>query len=304
VPGLDMLADLADGRIAKKDDPGTGVPGLDTMPAPAAQVFLKKATAIFDRAERLADNQQILNRVKLERSAIMYVKLQRGPEFVIQLGEDYPSLIDRFEKIARREKMGRLGYRYTLDHMLAQWREKSLVDPEQISASSLGNVWKFKADVDKVGQKEKWYTTELDDAGWADVRSDTGRGWESQGFPNHIGYGWYRQRVKVPEGSDSRKFFWLLFGAVDEDAVVYINGKKVFEHTCESTGLTPAEIWDTPFVLKARRYLRLGEDNLLVVRVYNRGDMGGIWKPVYLVASDTEVNAQALLDVVQEKEKR
>ena len=127
VPGLDILADVAAGRIAKNDGPGTGVPGLDTMPAPAAQVFLKKATAIFDRAERLADNQQILNRVKLERSAIMYVKLKRGPEFVIQLGEDYPSLIDRFEKIARREKMGRLGYRYELDHMLAQWREKWLV---------------------------------------------------------------------------------------------------------------------------------------------------------------------------------
>jgi len=122
----DLLADLAAGKIAAKDDPNTGVPSLGRMPAPAAQAFLKKATAIFDRAERLADDQKILDRVKLERSPIMYVKLQRGPEFVIQLGDDYGSLIDRFEKIARRDKMGRLGYRDTLDQMLAKWRQKWL----------------------------------------------------------------------------------------------------------------------------------------------------------------------------------
>jgi hypothetical protein len=32
--------------------------------------------------------------------------------------------------------------------------------------------------------------------------------------------------------------------------------------------------------------------------------MGGIWKPVYLVASDKEINSQALSDYVQQEQEK
>ena len=159
--------------------------------------------------------------------------------------------------------------------------------PTTESKLEVGPTWKFKTDPSNVGVKENWSVPGTDDKDWVSIRGDR-PGWNAQGFPRYNGYGWYRTRVKVPKDLDSRKNLLLVFGAVDEDAVVYINGKKAFEHTCESTGVIPAEIWDTPFVLKARQYLKLAEENLIAVRVYNRVAMGGLWKPVYLISTDAE----------------
>jgi len=172
---------------------------------------------------------------------------------------------------------------------------------ERLKIVPLSRVWKFKTDLDDVGLKQKWYALETDDSGWAEVRSGKNYGWESQGFPGYTGHGWYRQRVKVPKDIEKRKSFYLCFGAVDEDAEVYINGKKAFEHTWASTGLTPGEIWITPFAFDPRPLLRPGKENLIAVRVYNRQDMGGIWKPVYWVSSDTQVTATAIVEMMRKK---
>ena len=47
-------------------------------------------------------------------------KLNRGSAFVVGLGEDHAALIDRFESVARRTKIGRLGYRHTVDQKVAE----------------------------------------------------------------------------------------------------------------------------------------------------------------------------------------
>ncbi|MFC1737725.1 DUF4838 domain-containing protein [Planctomycetota bacterium] len=89
--------------------------------------FLEKATEIYDRAEKLAENEQVLHRVQRDRLAIMYVKLMRGPEFV---GDEYGSVLERFEEIARRVGVTHLreGGRdldEKLDNWKEQWRAKS-----------------------------------------------------------------------------------------------------------------------------------------------------------------------------------
>ncbi len=86
--------------------------------------FVDEATVLFDRAEKLAENEEILHRVELARLSIMYVKLMRGPEFVTKLGEDYPALIDRFATIARRENITHLSEgKPDLDIKLKRWRD-------------------------------------------------------------------------------------------------------------------------------------------------------------------------------------
>ena len=63
----------------------------------------------------------------------------------------------------------------------------------------IGNVWKFTTDPDNVGVAEEWFAESFNDTAWAEVRSDLGRkGWESQGFPGYIGFGWYRQKFPAP----------------------------------------------------------------------------------------------------------
>jgi len=118
-----------------EEEPDSGVPNLVRMAAPAAGAFLKRATAIFNRAEALAKDGQIQTGVELERLPIMYVELERGPECVALLGENYSSLIDRFEKIARRGKLNRLGYTKTLDEMLTGWRSKAPADSKKLEST-------------------------------------------------------------------------------------------------------------------------------------------------------------------------
>ena len=52
--------------------------------------------------------------------------------------------------------------------------------------------------------------------------------------------------------------WYVCFEAVKEDAYVYINGEKAFEHSCEATGLTLEQSWETPFVFKANGLLDSG----------------------------------------------
>ena len=86
--------------------------------------------------------------------------------------------------------------------------------------------------------------------------------------------------------------------------MVYINGKKVMEHTCGATLVIPAEIWDTPFMLKARQHLQPNAENVIVVQVYNRLAMGGIWKPVYLISTDTEQPTSVYQEEIKNSELR
>jgi len=62
--------------------------------------FLNSANAIFDEAELLAENQDVLHRVERDRLPIMYVQLEQGPEVA---GLQYRTVLDRFDVIAHRE---------------------------------------------------------------------------------------------------------------------------------------------------------------------------------------------------------
>ncbi|MBR6316727.1 MAG: glycoside hydrolase family 2 protein [Lachnospiraceae bacterium] len=82
----------------------------------------------------------------------------------------------------------------------------------------------------------------------------------------------------------------LTFEAVGHDATVYLNGKKICENHCGYTAFT-ADLTE---------HLKLGEDNLLVVRVDSREDLnippfgfvidymtyGGIYRDVYLTINN------------------
>jgi hypothetical protein len=61
--------------------------------------FIDKATALYDQAESLAENDTIRQRVERDRLPIFYVQLCRGKAFT---GDAYPKVLSRFETIARR----------------------------------------------------------------------------------------------------------------------------------------------------------------------------------------------------------
>ena len=267
--------------------------------------FLDQATALFARAEKLAISDPVLHRVQVAELPILYVKLMRGPKFV---GPDYLAMVDRFEAIAKSE-----GLQYLAEGppdvaiKIKQWRDAAMVQaslkqikPEDVAMWQLPNEWRFALDPKDEGVQGQWFASAFADAKWAKVRSDTGTGWEHQGFADATGFGWYRQRVTVPANL-GKKHLYLYFGAVDEDAYVYVNDKLVCEHSCASTGLAPEQIWEAPFSCAPLPALQVGAANTIAVRVYNRAAMGGVYKPAYLVASDVPLEAPVIQAIVEKK---
>jgi hypothetical protein len=278
--------------------------------------FPDAALALFAQAETLARDPETLRRVKLAKVSVLYVALCQGVGYLdggqLHFGKRnrgaaahpqsdavYRGYLAELTETIEQEKITHFAEGAPdAAQKLQTWRELLATELPKVDFQEIGNAWRFKPDPGDAGMKEGWFAPETDDQGWAEVRSDRGNGWESQGFPGYLGYGWYRQRVQMPADLAQAQRCYLLFGAVDEDAEVFINGRKAFTHTCASTGLTPSEIWIKPFVFDPRPFLQSGE-NLIAVRVHNGLGMGGIWKPVWFVATDKEADPRLMLAVIQ-----
>ena len=81
---------------------------------------------------------------------------------------------------------------------------------------------------------------------------------------------WFKTRIRLSDES-IRENATLTFKAVDDNALVYVNGKLAEEH----------KGYDTPFTIPLSEYGIPG-DNVVAVYVQNQGGGGGIWMPVVL----------------------
>ena len=132
--------------------------------------------------------------------------------------------------------------------------------------------WLMCTDPAETGHTKNWFAPDFDDQAWTPVKCEA---WEGQGFPGYDGVAWYRIRFAAPPkgncvGAD------LKFGAVDEQAWVWLNGKYIGQHTIGPEG------WDVAFWLNIGDEIAWGAENLLVVRVEDSKMAGGIWKPIEL----------------------
>jgi hypothetical protein len=132
--------------------------------------------------------------------------------------------------------------------------------------------WKFRLDPDDAGHQEKWFDLDVDDSGWRNVK--IGATWESQGI-DYDGVAWYRVRMTLPETPKNKRLI-IQFGAVDEEAWIFVNGVPAGEHAKGEGG------WANPFDIDVTKHAKAGEPNLIAVRVHDRRMAGGIWKPVTL----------------------
>ena len=99
--------------------------------------------------------------------------------------------------------------------------------------------------------------------------------------------------MKTEKEIKKKKFKYLYFSTVDEEAWLYINGKTLHEQTRESTGMLPSILWRIPFSVSPEGAKLCGKD-ILTVRVYNSAKMGGIWKPVHLILSNQSLTEQQI----------
>jgi hypothetical protein len=269
--------------------------------------FAAEATRLFARAESLAADGEIRRRVALAKFALLYLKLCRGPGFVA--GDDYGALCDEFAATAKREGINRLweDWRSKESHVekkLAYWRGLVAASDASFDYLRVGPDAMFCPDPAGVGTEEGWFRPEFADLEWARIACGEPGGWTKQGFPDLTGDAWYRVRFDVPPGFGKDRKIRLFIGAADEDCFVYLNGTLVLDHSCEATGLTPEQIWEKPILFDPGDVLKEGGENLLALRVHNRLGMGGVWKPIYLLAVDEEPDPGLVVDMVRLKSKR
>ncbi len=170
------------------------------------------------------------------------------------------------------------------------------VDVERVQIVAFPEPWRFKMDSEDQGVSEGWFQPNIDDSEWSTLRTDT----KEEGWGTDPGFGWYRTELPLAEQDATRKFKYLYFGACDEDAWIYLDGRQIFDHSCEATGLLPSEIWVVPFVVPLTD-AEVRSSDLLAVRVYNSGGLGGIWKPVRLILSDQELTKQQVNALIELK---
>jgi len=171
----------------------------------------------------------------------------------------------------------------------------------KLNVYKLGPDWKFKSANKGIGLSEKWYMSSFDDNSWSTIKAGLGYGWEKQGHAELTGHAWYRREIKIPKDMRGKKHLYLFFGGVDEDAEVFVNGKKIFTHDFKSMKVAPASTWDKPFSFDVKSNLNK-KDNIIAVRVFNRTGMGGIWRPVYLISTDATADRKDLRVVVNQFE--
>ena len=133
------------------------------------------------------------------------------------------------------------------------------------------NNWRFTTDPDDTGFLKNYFAVNFNDTAWRKL--SVTKTWEEQGVTNYDGIAWYRVKFNMPGKMDCAGVD-IAFGAVDESAWVWLNGKYVGQHDIGPAG------WDSSFYLNIASELKWGKENILTVRVKDTAAAGGIWKPV------------------------
>jgi len=145
----------------------------------------------------------------------------------------------------------------------------------------LDSEWKFSTDPEKKGVEEGFFKADFADKSWKPILP-IGR-WQDHGFDNYHGTAWYRKMIVISAADYDtaqlqNKQLLLFVGAVDGDAVFYLNGQKIGERNQEDD----FDSWQTPFAFDVTPVLTVGV-NTLAVQVTKDSKAGGLYKGVRLI---------------------
>lgn len=311
--------------IAQKEQTGfspIGLPGGDTGSFGVALHFtpavVKKLNTMLDQAAAAAgDDETIKQRIAFLRVAVDYVDLERR---VITAGQEASDMdmtqaqVDALRNLLKeRDNFLRAldgGFTISLEASMrgADWIQDVIKDQEDRLAGiddfsdlwlandfvmNLPTEWKFKTDPKGAGAKEKWFAIDFNDAAWETLKigNDQDRQdqfWDIQGYRDYDGIAWYRRKITLPATLEGKPVLFA-FGAVDETAMVYIDGQLAGEHDIGPLG------WDKRFILDLTKHIKPGVEQTWAIRVLDSDRAGGIWKPVKVITPKTKGESQSLI---------
>lgn len=146
--------------------------------------------------------------------------------------------------------------------------------------------WLFVTDKENAGEKQGFVKNAYDTSAWQKMPAC--EYWETV-IGDYDGTAWYKRCDSFSQNELKQyKYVFMDFESVADYCYVYVNGKKVFEHTPESTGFWPGNLRIYPFVFDIKPYLVPGE-NQIKLKVENTENKGGIYKPVKYILTDKDL---------------
>ncbi len=179
--------------------------------------------------------------------------------------------------------------------------DRSLLNFLKQPGAPLPGPWKFRFDPERVGERQAWQMETCDDRDWAAIginsaweQQEVGKQWAREHGRDYDGLAWYRTRFSLKAARPGERVS-LVFGAVDEACVIWVNGQRVLERVYDAA--QNPNSWAEAFEVDITRFVRRDGPNLLAVRVEDNSGAGGIWRPVWLVQSEPLAEAgNAVLD--------
>jgi hypothetical protein len=146
-------------------------------------------------------------------------------------------------------------------------------------------------DPENKGEANHWQAEEFNDANWLKIGVDNvwekqpaGEAWaKAHNGAGYNGLAWYRNSFTIKPTKQPKRYT-LLFGAVDEACVIWLNGRKLLTRPYPYEG--DKESWMMPFEADITKHIRFDRPNILAVRVEDKSGAGGIWKGVKLSISN------------------
>lgn len=285
--------------VSERDDAGYGVVfknGIRWSPDEKiySEEWINNAINIFDKALSLCETEEEKDKVKYVKTNLDYLRLckmlgyQTVNGFVKKDLDNVDknlsdSLLAELESVLNKYKVSCIAEMndvyHTWPNLLKKWKHKD-IDMNCIGMDYIEKTgWKFIADDNLEGISKGYYKADYDTSSWQNIAIE--KTWDEQNFGYHSN-AWYKKKINItPESLKDANEIYLLFGAVDEDATIYVNGNLVYEHTMAKLNLTPIEIWTRPFFVKFKKYFHLGENDIAIM-VGNTSGAGGIYKPMKL----------------------
>ncbi len=249
-----------------------------------------QARPLLDAARSAADGPEFAARVAFLEQGFEHARLTAEVSRVFATTDD---LARRLEVLGRLDRMrAQMAGGSVANLPMMQWLETRYFErwptAELEGRDIIGQLplqWRLRWDPEEVGQAEGWFDPAIDATDWLPVsvksaweKQPVGETWRGEHGRDYDGLAWYRVQFDVPEALRGRRVF-LLFGAVDEAATVWVNGQLVGEHP-----FVHEADWTTPFTMEFTDAARFGEANTVAVLVEDRSGAGGVWRPVLLVA--------------------
>jgi len=281
--------------------------GLATHYTPA---ITKKMHDMLDAAVSAAgDDAVIKQRIAFLRKAVEYVQLEHNTIIAGQQANKQDLTQDQIDKLqAMLDKRfvfikNAAGKNYMEAEVAirgSEWIDAIIKEQKQLLAgiddfsdlwlandyvTDLPLDWKFKTDPNNTGEKNKWAANNYNDANWQPIK--IAEFWDVQGHREYNGLAWYRRKIKLP-ASLKGKTVLAAFGAVDEIALIYIDGQLAATHDDGPMG------WDKRFVVDLTKHIKPGVTQTWAIRVMDTTRAGGIWKPVKIITPKPKGQTQTL----------